>query len=881
MADLPDDTPAGLARNAEWLRSLARRLARDAADADDLAQDAWVAVLERAPSGARRIGTWRGFLGGVLRNKRRQSARAAGRRRDHERRAAEANAERSAPAADEALARAELARAVVDCVLALDEPFRASVLLVHGEGLTAAEAARRLGVPLKTVESRVRRGLERLRATWTRMHGDARPAWRDALAFVALPLGSTAAPPLGSTAAPPLGPSVPTTPTTAAAGSAHLAALGALAVQTKLIAVLAVAAGCAGALWLALGRDTGNAEPSAPGVAALRADAELAPVGALELEPSAARRDRERAAVRGADAVQSTASEPAAPAAAATRRVHGRVFDVDARPVAGARVVWLAGWDSDQDGSGRLETRSAVDGAFEVHAPPSRGRVRVEEPGLATLVSGRIQGSADVEVPLVVAGFRALAGRALDEAGRPVPGSQVRLELPAGFLGRFGAIFDATVAHVPETRSADDGAFAFERAPVVPGARVVARLDGYVPAEVDAPLGAAFELELVLRRAHDAGELAPLVGRVVDGAGLPAAGAWVTLGAQSAVTDATGTFALPRADAGDSCALRALKKDHRPALLEVERDAATGAPAWPSWIELRLGGPPLRIDGRVADELGRPRAGVRVWVEDSTPFGVIGGEAEVEGRVEFLLAHEAGPAGEAGDAYWYAATTDAEGGFELPGLLERDYRLRLLDSERRETLVAGPFRAGADAVRVAFPREPLGALRGRVVARSGAPVAGVALSLHCATFGGVWTEGGSARTGDDGRFAFAGVGNAALSVAARGDEIVPLWLFLDDGARADELEIVVDRICHLKVELVDPRSADAFRVLDAGGKILGLYAIDAGGITFVRQMELVDGRSRTIGVAESAATLVLELGNAEVARAPLRLGPDALNTVLR
>ena len=49
----------------------------------------------------------------------------------------------------------------------LPEPFRSAVVLCPVEGLTHEQAARRLGWPVGTVESRLARGRERLRARLT------------------------------------------------------------------------------------------------------------------------------------------------------------------------------------------------------------------------------------------------------------------------------------------------------------------------------------------------------------------------------------------------------------------------------------------------------------------------------------------------------------------------------------------------------------------------------------------------------------------------------------------------------------------------------------------------------------------------------------------
>jgi hypothetical protein len=86
-------------------------------------------------------------------------------------------------------------------------------------------------------------------------------------------------------------------------------------------------------------------------------------------------------------------------------------------------------------------------------------------------------------------------------------------------------------------------------------------------------------------------------------------------------------------------------------------------------------------------------------------------------------------------------------------------------------------------------------------------------------------------------------------------------------------------LLHAKVELADPGRATAFRVLDAEGADVELYAIGVGGVTRLRSAELVDGRSRAVGVPEHAALLVLERDGAEVDRLPLRLEPGRLNVL--
>ena len=77
-------------------------------------------------------------------------------------------------------------RALVDAVLALDEPYRSAVLLRYFEGLEPAEIARRRGVPAGTVRSHLSRGLAELRAALDRRHGGDTRTWCAALLPLAI-----------------------------------------------------------------------------------------------------------------------------------------------------------------------------------------------------------------------------------------------------------------------------------------------------------------------------------------------------------------------------------------------------------------------------------------------------------------------------------------------------------------------------------------------------------------------------------------------------------------------------------------------------------------------------------------------------------------------
>jgi RNA polymerase sigma factor (sigma-70 family) len=151
--------------------ALARCLATDEHQAADLAQDTFLTALGRpAPSS----GKLRAWLMGVTRNLARRVVRSESRRRARERAAL---AERCAPSPSDIVSRMELRQIVVAELLRLEEPFRATLLLRFFEGLEPIEIARRNGTPPGTVRSRLKEGLDRLRARLDKHHRGSRTAW--------------------------------------------------------------------------------------------------------------------------------------------------------------------------------------------------------------------------------------------------------------------------------------------------------------------------------------------------------------------------------------------------------------------------------------------------------------------------------------------------------------------------------------------------------------------------------------------------------------------------------------------------------------------------------------------------------------------------------
>jgi RNA polymerase sigma factor (sigma-70 family) len=143
-------------RHGSAVRGLLRRMGADAALADDVAQEAFLAAYEQIAD-FRGEGTFHAWV-------KRIAARAyvRGWRREARERLLAASPEPDAPADGEAGAAGRLD--LDQALKLLPPPERVCVALCYGGGLSHAEAAQALKLPLGTVKSHVRRGLDRLRA---------------------------------------------------------------------------------------------------------------------------------------------------------------------------------------------------------------------------------------------------------------------------------------------------------------------------------------------------------------------------------------------------------------------------------------------------------------------------------------------------------------------------------------------------------------------------------------------------------------------------------------------------------------------------------------------------------------------------------------------
>jgi RNA polymerase sigma factor (sigma-70 family) len=164
------------------LRGLAHALTRGDADAEDLLQDVALASLEQPPTADRPHVPW---LIAVLRNRWRMNRRAEARRLARDAASLPTSNDVDAPGV---LDRARVLQQIADALVALDEPFRTTVIRRYLDGESAADIARDQGVPAGTVRWRLHTGLARLRAALDAHSSRAR--WQLAIAPLAFPKGA-------------------------------------------------------------------------------------------------------------------------------------------------------------------------------------------------------------------------------------------------------------------------------------------------------------------------------------------------------------------------------------------------------------------------------------------------------------------------------------------------------------------------------------------------------------------------------------------------------------------------------------------------------------------------------------------------------------------
>jgi RNA polymerase sigma-70 factor (ECF subfamily) len=744
-----------LLEQAPYVRGLARELVFDPHLARDVEQETLLAALEHSPREASGL---RGWLAAIVRNTAIKAWRSSTRREQRER--ALARTEAVVPSPSEILEREDQRRRLIERVLALDEPLRAVLVLRFFAELPPREVARRLGLPVETVRTRTKRGLELLRERLDRESRGGRAAW--CLALVRgfeLPASSLQ---LGT-----------------ALVSSSLSGVAIMSLATRLaLPVLALVAVATGAvLWNRSGLD--ERSPT------------LHEAGSDRLGARAVRSEAPRtlapATSKGRQALTPTAASgrraPAAPAQGSEEHLDGpgslllEMSWHDGTPAAdvSAMVYSSAAEDFYADA---FEVRTGADGTCRIDALPA-GTVsvfgRADAVGDAVVVAGE-----EVELALTIPRGYDVDGIVVDAGGLPVGGAEIVADDSGnGWTGSVVACSGADGRfHVRSI--ADSLLFLSASAP------------GFAPSALYVFMsGAGATLDVQLTLPAPGGTL---TGTVRDAAGQAIAHAQLLVGDERGLGHVTvpegGQAWRPvarRVDADENGSFEIAGLAAGPQ--EVRVRARDFAP-WTGVAEVSAGETTqlaitllqeASVEGTVTDASGAPLAGIEV----------------LSGRGGFLDR-------------W--TRSRADGSFFVRGLPAGEFELQVA-GERR-----GSSRATLSGTPGALLRwDPMldGGLsiRGRIV---GAGIDPTACVVRCERFaeGGVqyWEE---ERPDEQGVFEFSGVSDAGhhLEVLAADVYLFPLAVLGNVHPAAGETVIEIDAARWPSVHLLG-------RVLDSGGEPL-------------------------------------------------------------
>lgn len=771
----PPPNELQLLQQGRALFAIARAVLRDVDGAEDAVQDALMTALRRTE------GQHDGWLTRIVQNFARRRLRDLLRRRQ---RHAGLPTPEPAPATDAVAAQIETHRLVAVAMQQVGEPYRSTLVLRFWHDLPPRAIARRLGIPVATVKSRLQRGLGELRQRLDATSGD-RQRWIVALAPFAVPaVGATAAAGTGLT----------------------FAALLPLALTTMKTLLLLVGIGIGLLLWPWLtARPDAVVSPDEPATGRVAA---AAPVDEAQPETDLARTPTDAAAL------------PArAPAAASPRcTVVGRIVGDDGLPVANARLRLVHRETRAQ--VAELTAPTADDGTFAVDAPQIGQRLPFAlalagAPGWAVrevlLDLGDTATVRDDRVDLgtlVLERGVAVAGRILEADGAPLRQRAQLLVVDPAQSGSWSQLNRGRP--VGHAEPGGEFALADRLAAGRTGKLVLVAIGASGLGWLDLEFAAGqttLPRQTLSLLAGDAVRL-----RIVGEDGQPIAGATVQttphflpiglapmwqgyrayvvprvedLALLHRESDADGTVrfdALPRID---DARIREANREHRPSgmLVTVEREGFVT-----SSLDVVPG-----HDGEVVVTLLRPRTfDLRATVQTHAGRPLRG--ISIRG-VSFDARRD--------------STTDEDGRCLIEALPTGEAWLEL----RGETVprqVLAVNHAGEGVVEHTFVVDERSAVTGRVVDDLGAPVAAVEVLLGVQ--GGPYYPSQPERTGADGAFSFPDATSEHNQLRITPPKPWTMWRLPTDLTlrRRDDVVIVLTRVrsplLDLRLELVDGSS---------------------------------------------------------------------------
>ncbi|MCP3919572.1 MAG: sigma-70 family RNA polymerase sigma factor [bacterium] len=686
--------------HSRWLGRLAASLTSDAATAEDLVQETWIAALERPPRSRVGVRTW---LARVLHNlaaDRRRGEKRRGRREDAH---AEQRADRAIPATDELVERLETQRVLTDELQRLQEPYRTTLLLVCCEGLAPSEVARSQGVPAGTVRWRLKRGLELVRERLDERYCGDRRNWTHAFAVLARQ---------------------------ADGGHARVAPVvtwtGGIVVSTglKLVAGTLALAALSIAVW------RNGTEPLESVAMSAAPDAERQALAAETAPPldAAAETDATPERVHVAQAAETDGTEDGMEDERTSEPAWtARFVDEGGHPLAGVRVEFAREEDRPHgsalsDANGRVELRvDWSDEATKFLALWKQPLVFKREGRARQQLKTQLAREETVRAgDIVLLPECVIVGRVVDAQGVPQAGREVfsassigrtltPLQAGGGTIPRLGTLLHARVATAKATTEADgtfrlrevpagyrrawsggdDCRLAYSRVLQLEGRDVVEGVELVLAAFSPRDLIEGVVLDAEGQPLADANVLASFRIRATSGSG---ASSWME------TTDSEGRFrlALEHEVPHDLTVL-----DHEGQLPPITRTAVE-----PGTRDLVLRfDPSLNVEVRVVDDVSdRP-------VEEF-----------------FVRARRAGDSDPLTGQGICSAQGDHPGGVATIQLPAERFEASVVTRGYSHAWL-GPFELGAQAGTLELRLDPLPVIRGRVLA-NGKPVAGAEIHLH-------------------------------------------------------------------------------------------------------------------------------------------------------
>lgn len=160
-----------LMANADFVRNLARSLVYDEHHADDVTQEAWIVAMHNKPSKEKATRSW---LYSVVRNISYKLLRSEGRRTLYEQ-AAPRPCETPSP--EQILERKRIRVLLMKSVISLRDPYRSVIMLRFYENLPPREISRHLDIPVESVKTQIKRGLNMLRDNLDGHYNGSREKW--------------------------------------------------------------------------------------------------------------------------------------------------------------------------------------------------------------------------------------------------------------------------------------------------------------------------------------------------------------------------------------------------------------------------------------------------------------------------------------------------------------------------------------------------------------------------------------------------------------------------------------------------------------------------------------------------------------------------------